>query len=292
MKEIVRSILEMSGYELADTGGWLVAKKDGQTLNIGFFSRKELKSNELERMMGKNILITSDVPAAFKDFKNLVVLNQKQLYEDFTKVLFGEKDFESSMFYQQITSSDSWEDLTVTPTSESGENIIKPFMTLTDIVELSKKSVKGFRYVLELVPHYLFQYSCELKPDNGPVMSDELVSVNALTRKCEFWNHNFETVASLNHVHTRIEPKISVEEARELARRFGIEKSTTVIENIKERKHTVVTEKKVIRPGDDEIVLEDKGLVYLPIWCVEGTNGVMIVNAAAGKIIEEDYYAK
>lgn len=292
MKEIVRSILEMRDYELADNGKWLVAKKDGTRLNIGFLSKNELKSSELERMKGKKILITSDEPAAFKDIKNLVVLNQKRLYEDFTKVLFGEKDFESSIFYEHISSDDSWEDITVTPTSESGENIIKPFITLPDVVELSKKSVKGFRYVLELVPHYLFHYRCEPEPEEETATGDGLISVNALTRKSEFWDQNFETVDSLNHVHTKIEPKLSEGEARELARGFAIEKSTTVVENIKEKEHTVVTEKKVIRPSDDELVLEDRGMFYLPIWCVEGTNGVMIVNAAAGKIIEEDYYVK
>jgi hypothetical protein len=292
MKEIVRSILEMSGYELADMGSWLVAKKDGQTLNIGFLSRKKLKPKELERMKGRNIVITSDHPSKFDDIKNLIVLDQKQLYEDFTKVLFGEKDFESSIFYKHIASDDNWTDITVTPATDTGENIIKPFMTLTDVVELSKKSVKGFRYVLELVPHHLFNFRCEPGPPEGVTRSDGLISVNALTRKCEFWDQNFETVASLNHVHTRIEPKLSEGDARELARKFAIDESTTVIENIKEKEHTVVTEKKVIRPNDDEIVLEDRGMVYLPIWCVEGTNGVMIVNAAAGKIIEEDYYEK
>jgi hypothetical protein len=292
MKEIVRSILEMRGYELADKGKWLIAEKDGLRLNIGFLSRKRLKPSELEHMKGKNIIITSDDRERFKDVRNVVVLDQKELYNDFTKVLFGEKDFESSIFYEHISSGDTWEDFTVTPTSESGENIIRPFMTLPDVVELSKKSVKGFRYVLELVPHYLFHFSCELLPNDGPSMSDGLIGVNALTRKCEFWNQNFETVDSLNHVHKKIEPKVSEGEAKDLAKKFAIEQSTTVVENIKEKEHTVVTEKKVIRPRDDELVIDDRGLFYLPIWCVEGTNGVMIVNAAAGKIIEEDYYVK
>jgi hypothetical protein len=292
MKEIVRSILEMRDYELSDVGNWLVAQKEGLRLNIGFLSRKRLKVKDLERMKGKNIIITSDDPDKFKNIKDLIVLNQKELYEDFTKVLFGEKDFESSVFYEHISSGDNWEDFTVTPKSESGENIIKPFMTLLDVVELSKKSVKGFRYVLELVPHYLFHFKCELKPNEGPIVSDGLISVNALTKKCEFWDQNFETTDSLNHVHTKLEPKLSEGDAEDLARGFAIEESTTVVENIKEKEHTVVTEKKVIRPNDNDLIIEQRGLFYLPIWCVEGTNGVMIVNAAAGKIIEEDYYVK
>jgi hypothetical protein len=29
---------------------------------------------------------------------------------------------------------------------------------------------------------------------------------------------------------------------------------------------------------------------YIPIWCVEGIHGIMIVNAGTGKIVSEDYY--
>jgi len=38
------------------------------------------------------------------------------------------------------------------------------------------------------------------------------------------------------------------------------------------------------------VLLRRKGLVYLPIWTVEGSNGVMLVNAVTGKIIKEDFY--
>jgi hypothetical protein len=28
----------------------------------------------------------------------------------------------------------------------------------------------------------------------------------------------------------------------------------------------------------------------VPIWCVEGSHGVMLIDAAARKVISEDYY--
>ena len=49
-------------------------------------------------------------------------------------------------------------------------------------------------------------------------------------------------------------------------------------------------ERKVLSPRSEDIVLRGVGLYYLPIWCVEGVHGVMIINAGTGKIISEDYY--
>jgi hypothetical protein len=51
-----------------------------------------------------------------------------------------------------------------------------------------------------------------------------------------------------------------------------------------------MTEKKLVSPKSDSIELEDMGIFYLPIWCIEGVKGVMILNASTGKIISEDYY--
>ena len=31
-------------------------------------------------------------------------------------------------------------------------------------------------------------------------------------------------------------------------------------------------------------------LVYLPVWCIEGRNGVMIIDAASGNILKEETF--
>jgi len=292
MRDVLRSILESKGYELEDIGNWLVATKDDTKINIGFLSSETLNRAELEDLDGKKIIIPTDSKSSFNDVDDVVVVDKNEISEDFARVLFGEKDFESSIFYKIIHSEEVKPDITVDPLSAPGERIIKPFMSYDDIVELSKKTVKGFKYVLELVPHYLFEYNCVLKPENEDIERSGLISVNALTEKCDIWEQNFETVSTLSHAHTKLEPKVAEEDALGLARACALEKSTMQVESIKEKEHTVVTEKKVIRPNDEDLIIESKGLFYLPIWCVEGTNGVMIVDATAGKIIEEDYYVK
>jgi len=291
MKDILRRILKARGYELEDTGNWLVAKKDGMRINIGFLSRDMLDKKELESLKGKKIVVPLD-DYSFDDVKDIVVLNKKELGDEFAQILLGEMDFSSANIYKLLADDKTWDDITVQRMGDYGESIIKPVMTFKDVMELSKKTVEGFRYILELVPHYLFRFSCELNLEDEQIKKSGLISVNALTKKCEIWNRDFETISMLEHAHKKLEPKLGEKEALALAKRCALEKSTTVVERVKEKEHTVVMEDKRIGPKDDELTVEGEGLLYLPIWCVEGTNGVMIVDAAAGKIIEEDYYVK
>jgi len=40
------------------------------------------------------------------------------------------------------------------------------------------------------------------------------------------------------------------------------------------------------------IDIQDKGIVYLPVWCAEGSKGVMLVDATTGNVIREDPFKK
>jgi hypothetical protein len=61
-------------------------------------------------------------------------------------------------------------------------------------------------------------------------------------------------------------------------------------EIIRDSGQVTVVEKKKVSPRTEDVNLEGQGIFYIPIWCVEGIHGVMIVNAGTGKIISEDYY--
>jgi hypothetical protein len=61
---------------------------------------------------------------------------------------------------------------------------------------------------------------------------------------------------------------------------------------VRESGPAVITERKLVAPKRDEIVLEDLGLYYLPIWCVEGVRGVMVIDAGTGRTVSEDLYAQ
>jgi len=52
-------------------------------------------------------------------------------------------------------------------------------------------------------------------------------------------------------------------------------------ETVKDFGHSEIIERK--RPKEESVLIEPKGLVYLPVWCVEGKNGAMIVNSSSAR---------
>jgi len=165
---------------------------------------------------------------------------------------------------------------------ERSERIVKPNFTLEDMKHLARHDVKGYRYQLELVPHYLFHYVLNLQDGNQRA---GIAAVNALTSHVETWRWGFELVDSIDIQSTRQEPKVDYENALKVARDMIEKEFKSHTETVKDYGHTEVIERK--RSAKDGIVIEPKGLVYLPVWCVEGASGAMIVNSSSGKIISE-----
>lgn len=165
---------------------------------------------------------------------------------------------------------------------ERSERIVKPNFSLEDVKYLARHEVQGYRYELELVPHYLFHYV--LNFDDGKQRAG-IVAVNALTGQIETWRWGFELVDSIDAQHTRREPKVEQEKASDLAREAIAKEYRSFTEEVRDFGHSEIIERK--KPQKDPMVVEPKGLVYLPVWCVEGKGGAMIVNSSSGKIISE-----
>ncbi|MGD9962277.1 MAG: hypothetical protein AB7S97_00025 [Thermoplasmata archaeon] len=170
----------------------------------------------------------------------------------------------------------------VESTVERSERIVKPNFSLEDVKSLARHDIQGYRYALELVPHYLFHYVLNL--EDGKQRAG-IVAVNALTEHIETWRWGFELVDTIDIEHTRREPKIDQEKASELAREEITKEYRSFTEQVKDFGHSEIIERK--KPRKDPMVVEPKGLVYLPVWSVEGKGGAMIVNSSSGKIISE-----
>lgn len=172
-----------------------------------------------------------------------------------------------------------------------GERIVRPVISVDDVRELSRQTVAGFRHRLELVPHYVFAYTCPLYMDDQQVGVERgVLSVNGLTHRVEPWAERSEVVYALETAHTRLEPTISDADAQRVARRELVRVHTFERETVREEDHVTVTEKRRVAPREEEIELQDRGVFFLPIWCVEGVHGALIINAGTGKIVSEDYY--
>ncbi len=175
---------------------------------------------------------------------------------------------------------------------EEGELILKPRITMSEVSEISKKIVQGFRFDLELIPYFVFDYSCELMVEGEPTpqISSGTLAVNGLTNCPEIWEFDFETVENVESTHTKLEPKFDEDRAFETARERAITLNTREIQTVDDRGAVTIYEKKKVAPKEGAINLLKRGLIYLPVWCVEGSNGVMIIDATTGKVIKEDLF--
>lgn len=170
----------------------------------------------------------------------------------------------------------------VESSEERSERIVKPNFTLEDVKHLARHDIKGYKFDLDLVPHYLFHYVLNL-PDGKQRAG--IAAVNALTGHVETWRWGFELVDSIEVPSSKREPKLDYESALRTARDMIEKEFKSHTETVKDYGHTEIIERK--KSAKDAVVIEPKGLVYLPVWCVEGTHGAMIVNSSSGKIISE-----
>jgi len=175
----------------------------------------------------------------------------------------------------------------VESSEEKAERIVKPNFGLDDVKHLARHEIKGYKYELELVPHYLFHFLLNM-PDGEQKAG--IAAVNALTSHVETWRWGFELVDSIDFTYSKREPKIDYEKAMQLAQDMIGRELKSHTETVKDYGHSEIIERK--KTGKDAIVIEPKGLVYLPVWCVEGTSGAMIVNSSSGKIISEHLHGE
>jgi hypothetical protein len=59
---------------------------------------------------------------------------------------------------------------------------------------------------------------------------------------------------------------------------------------VREIGQVTMTERVMVQPRLDQRSVRPLGLIYVPIWCVEGTKGVMVINASNGKVLSEEYF--
>jgi hypothetical protein len=175
------------------------------------------------------------------------------------------------------------------------EMILTPVVGLEAAAKLAQNRVKhAFKYDLQLVPYYLFDFECEvvLEKDEGhgkkPYKAEGTVGVNALTEEVERWTRRSQFVRNLDTAHMKLEPKVAEDVARKAATEFIIDLNTRVIEEKQEKRHVTVFEKKKVRPKADAVKVDLIALIYLPVWGVVGTNGVVVIDATSGEVVRED----
>ncbi|MBS3781989.1 MAG: hypothetical protein KGY66_07640 [Candidatus Thermoplasmatota archaeon] len=163
---------------------------------------------------------------------------------------------------------------------ETKEGVLEPIIDFEEVSELGEKLVGGFKYRLEVVPHYVFEYKIK-DAESGKVY------LNAVSGELNFWEKPFQIISELKRSHVKLEPNIPEEKSDEKTLKSLKEKYTEKKEKRWEENGATIVEKSQEGPSEEDIELENKGMVYVPMWAVEGTDGIVVINAARGKVERE-----
>ncbi len=299
LNAVLKEILESRGFLVDQSGPFVRGRRDSIELHLFPYARHSPAAMEeltkaAPTVRGK-VVLAALVPLAESTLAALppgvVVWDREAVEHEIGRTriekLVGEEDHGliDDLYADDVPVLED------APEMGEEERIVPLHMSLQDVVELSSKTVGGFSHRLELVPHYLFSYQVPLYVGEGKIGGREgTVAVNALTKDVQSWDQVPETVASLDQGHKRLEPILEEDEASALARSNVEREHTYERDMVRENGQVTMTERVAVHPRLDLGSVRSLGIYYVPIWCVEGTKGVMILNASTGKVLSEDYF--
>lgn len=289
IKQLTGELLQSIGYAVTIEGDILKAMRGDSRLIFGFPSKENVNDvvEQVAGSSGQRVLVPlfNDFSEDDEGMEEISVLSRKDLEEDILQVLLGKKRVDETLLADFIPE----------PTGEEAalqEAMVKPIVGKNEVVEIGNKTVKGFNYILDLVPYFLFTYCSMTEIEDGKISESKgLIGINALTKTPEVWDEGFERVDGIEYFDRKLEPKIDEKEAFQIAQKMAVELGTVERETTRERDSAKVVEKRSVKPSKDDVQMDGMGLVYLPIWCVEGAKGSIIINASTGKVLKEDWYS-
>jgi hypothetical protein len=286
IRQLVAKLLRTVGCAVSIEGDVLTATRGDAKLVFGFPQKDGLTDvlDQIEVSGVQGVIVPLFDDLSEEDAKGVPIMDREELEDDVVQVLLGKKKTKDTILGNLVADC-----------LGEGEFIqdamVRPTLTREDVVEIGGKTVDGFNYILDLVPYFVFEYTAIVEEDGEIHESQGTIGVNALTEVPELWGEDFEMIDGLEYFDRKQEPKTDEKDAFKIAQRSAQELGTVVKEKVKERDGATIEEKKSIRPKIEDIQMEGRGMIYLPIWCVEGSKGSIIINASTGKILKEDVYS-
>jgi len=166
-------------------------------------------------------------------------------------------------------------------------SIIRPRIPVTKLEDLCSSIAPITNSQMELIPYYLFSYSCITLEENSDTRKPRsgILGVNGVTLEVEEWEPGFPTINELPMDYIRLNPRADEKVARDLARSGVVQINTRVLEVVTESQGLTMNRSKKSYPDTSSIRLVPEGLHYFPHWHVRGERGSMFVDAVNGDII-------
>jgi hypothetical protein len=166
--------------------------------------------------------------------------------------------------------------------------MLRPKVTKDRAQLISKKSLSNVVLQLQMLPYYIYEYSCQISQNNGETVTEirGKLALNTITGDVYKWSDDYETVDQIAEEHSKLTSKLTDEDGLKRIKEAIIEMNTKVIETMEETESVTIIEKKKVKPKEDAISIKRTKLVFLPIWCAEGSNGQMIIDATTGDVLK------
>lgn len=165
--------------------------------------------------------------------------------------------------------------------------ILKPNVLKEKAEMIAKKFVHPISFELFLVPYYLYDYQCEfLIAEDSIEKTAGTIGINGVTKFGELW-FNFDFIQNLEIPHKKINPQFDLNNAFEIAKKQIIELNTKSVESTTDSESVVIVAKKKIKPKQENIKIEPRGMVYLPLWVVKGAKGKVVIDAVNGEVSDK-----
>ncbi|MBI5000743.1 MAG: hypothetical protein HZB92_04350 [Euryarchaeota archaeon] len=311
---LVVRVLQRYGFEVSARDGLIEGTKDGATVTVGVFqgAAKEDVGRFIEAVRerdgGKIAAFLDDVTQETRERlekRSITVWDKAAIEEELGRAIVSHVDGSEGSIFEALSSPDI--NAAAEPANggaklpllvESGgaerEMIMRPILGAEHAKEIGDKTISGFRQHMELVPFFFYEYLCVVRIKGVESMDKRAgtIGVNGLTGEASAWGAIGDVVTDVQDAHVRLEPKIDAQGAERAALVRAAELNTENVELLTEKEHSTVVERVVVRPDRGDITLSPKGLVFVPMWCIEGLRGVMILNAATGKVVSEEFYSE
>jgi hypothetical protein len=99
-----------------------------------------------------------------------------------------------------------------------------------------------------------------------------------------------EITENFNEPHIKLSFSFSKYDAFSSVNDLLIRAGTKTVEVQENKGNAVISVKKQMRPKEESMKIIDAGIVYMPMWHVESTNGIMEIDGVTGEILSERKY--
>jgi len=297
IEELLAEILASYGYNVVSiTEGIMRAEKGGEEIAIAYGLPDEM----LEEIIWERLARMRKIEAEARLFVNLTACQNpseevKSALKKFGVILLSRENFEREIGRAKLSKIlgkyDKKEEESGSELQYSQEERFFALAVEKNEIERIGEQVSGFNYELHYVPHHLFSYSCQIKTGTLSRKCTGILAVDAINGQVKRLKKVPEVKGMAEYPGILKPALLSQEEAKVLANEWILQNERREKNPIEMKiDNIVLIEKRIEEPDPESIVLTYFGIIHFPIWYVEGSKGVIVVNGAEGTIVDLEFF--